>query len=420
VKVAGSTVALANNTPVFVDSSAKTVTLSLASAVVFGQSVTVSYTDPSSGDDKAAIQDAVGNDAISLTDQSVTNLSPEIPDTIAPVFASATVNANKLVLTYGEALDAANAPPASAFAVTVNAASALAPLAVAVDATAKTITLTLATVLSSADSVKVSYTDPTTGNDAKAIQDVAGNDAATLTNQSATNNTPAPSLASLPGLWQGKLDVLPASAALLPAEADGAVPVWLKVFDASGVAQRLVKARLIASNGTVTASGKSYAFSAGANSVTVSPITFNVSSATAKSSVGGTLVNAGATEVLNLTTYGTQYDTPANLADWVGSWSSVSGTGTVSWTLANAGIGTLSVIGSGSGTGIDDCSYTGQISSRAEQKALVNVSLTQTCNVSNVARLQGVATLAGDKLSANLTLVTSDDLSAALLTLRKP
>ena len=131
-------------------------------------------------------------------------------------------------------------------------------------------------------------------------------------------------------------------------------------------------------------------------------------------------MNAGTTEVLNLTTYGAQYDTPANLADWVGSWSSAAGTGTVNWTLANAGTGTLSVVGTGSGTGTDDCAYTGQISSRAEQMALVNVSLTQTCNVSNVAQLNGVATMAGDKLSANLTLVTSDELSAALLTLRKP
>ena len=38
-----------------------------------GQTVRVSYTDPTGGNDEAAIQDRVGNDAASLTDQPVTN-----------------------------------------------------------------------------------------------------------------------------------------------------------------------------------------------------------------------------------------------------------------------------------------------------------------------------------------------------------
>jgi hypothetical protein len=40
--------------------------------------------------------------------------------------------------------------------------------------------------------VTVGYTDPTVGDDASVIQDVAGNDAATLATQAVTNSTPAP------------------------------------------------------------------------------------------------------------------------------------------------------------------------------------------------------------------------------------
>ena len=51
--------------------SGHTVTLTLATAVTPGQAVTVSYTDPTAGDDAAAVQDEVGNDAESFTDKMV-------------------------------------------------------------------------------------------------------------------------------------------------------------------------------------------------------------------------------------------------------------------------------------------------------------------------------------------------------------
>ncbi|MCW8167484.1 hypothetical protein D8B22_22390, partial [Verminephrobacter aporrectodeae subsp. tuberculatae] len=38
----------------------------------------------------------------------------------------------------------------------------------------------------------VAYTDPTTGNDANAIQDTAGNDVASFAATSVVNNTPPP------------------------------------------------------------------------------------------------------------------------------------------------------------------------------------------------------------------------------------
>ncbi|MFW1749156.1 hypothetical protein ACG9XW_23660, partial [Acinetobacter guillouiae] len=63
------------------------------------------------------------------------------------------------------------------------------------------VVLTLATAVTAGQAVEVGYTDPTTGNDPNAIQDIAGNDAATLptttvTNDSAVLDTTAPSFVS--------------------------------------------------------------------------------------------------------------------------------------------------------------------------------------------------------------------------------
>jgi len=55
--------------------SGSTITLSLASIINSGRVVTLSYTDPTAGDDVSAIQDFVGNDAASLSSQNVTNNS---------------------------------------------------------------------------------------------------------------------------------------------------------------------------------------------------------------------------------------------------------------------------------------------------------------------------------------------------------
>jgi uncharacterized repeat protein (TIGR02059 family) len=184
---------------VAVDASARTVTLTLASAVGSTQAVTVAYNDPGRGNDVHAIQDATGNDAITLRATAVINSPPT--DTTAPQFASAAVNGTTLVMTYTEAnlLDAAHAPGTGAFAVAVGGAAD--PVnAVVVDANAKTVTLTLANPTFLGQAVTVAYTDPTTGNDANAIQDASGNDAASLGATPVTNHSPPASVIELAGL----------------------------------------------------------------------------------------------------------------------------------------------------------------------------------------------------------------------------
>jgi large repetitive protein len=172
---------------VAVNAAAKTVTLTLASPVANGQAVTIAYTDPTAGNDTNAIQDASGNDAVTLSATSVTN---NTPDTTAPVFVSAAVDGATLVMAYSDAntLDATNVPATSRFTVMAGGSS-VAVSSVAVDSSNKTVTLTLASAVLSGQAVTVAYTDPTAGNDANAIQDSAGNDAATLLATSVNNNT---------------------------------------------------------------------------------------------------------------------------------------------------------------------------------------------------------------------------------------
>jgi uncharacterized repeat protein (TIGR02059 family) len=171
-----------------VDAAAKTVTLTLASGVTNGQAVTVAYTDPTSGNDANAIQDASGHDAATLAAIAAANNTPVGADITPPVFSSASVTGTSLVMTYTDAsaLDATHIPAASAFAVTAAGAS-VSVTTVAVDAVAKTVTLTLGTAVAGGQAVTVAYTDPTSANDANAIQDTSGNDAATLAATPVTN-----------------------------------------------------------------------------------------------------------------------------------------------------------------------------------------------------------------------------------------
>mgnify|MGYP002682445368 CR=1 FL=1 len=70
--------------------------LTLAQPVGYGQTVAVSYSDPSGGNDLVAIQDKAGNDALGLSNQAVTNHTSN-----APVFLGATVHGSTLV-PYGD------------------------------------------------------------------------------------------------------------------------------------------------------------------------------------------------------------------------------------------------------------------------------------------------------------------------------
>jgi uncharacterized repeat protein (TIGR02059 family) len=178
--------AVASVTGVAVNAAAKTVVLSLDAPVQFGQTFTVTYADPTAGNDANAIQDAIGNDAASL---AATAVSKQVPDTSAPTFVSAAVNGTVLVLTYADnhQLDTAHPPAAGAFGVSVGGS----PVSITgLSMAAGSITLTLGQQVQAGEVASVSYTDPSVLDDAAAVQDPAGNDAASFANAIAANNSP--------------------------------------------------------------------------------------------------------------------------------------------------------------------------------------------------------------------------------------
>ena len=177
-----------------VNVNGKTVELGLGAAITTGQVITVAYTDPTAGvDDANAIQDRAGNDAASLS-EAVTNAST-VADTTAPSFVRAVLSSDggTIVLTYDEVLDAVNTPGTSDFAVTVDEESAALSSNSPVTVRGRTVALGLDSAVTADQDVSVTYTDPTDGvNDTYAIQDPAGNDAASLTDQTVTNASTVP------------------------------------------------------------------------------------------------------------------------------------------------------------------------------------------------------------------------------------
>ena len=171
--------------------SGKTVELGLGTAITTGQVVLVSYTDPTHGvDDTNAIQDRAGNDAIDVYRHDVTNAST-VADTRAPRFVRAAMSSDggTLTLTYDEVLHDTNRPSTGDFAVTVAGSAADVS---SVNVSGRAVLVGLVSAVTAGQDVKVTYTDPSTDNDANAIQDPAGNDAVTLTNQSVANTSTVP------------------------------------------------------------------------------------------------------------------------------------------------------------------------------------------------------------------------------------
>ena len=176
-----------------------TVTLTLASAVAFGETVTLAYTKPAAN----PLQDAAGNAVDTFTGQPVENNEP---DTTAPTVSSAEVNGTTLTITFNENLDTGSAPAGSAFTVTAtrtgSAARTLRGTGMAM-VSGMTATVTLASAAINGDTVTLAYTKPPTNP----LRDTAGNQVAAFTGRTVTNNTtytpPAGRIRNLADLGQG-------------------------------------------------------------------------------------------------------------------------------------------------------------------------------------------------------------------------
>ncbi len=132
------------------------------------------------------IKDTAGNAYAGISTYDFTTAAPA--DTTPPTFTSATTSADglKVILTYNEPLNATTAAK-TAFAVKVAGAAATVN---SVSVNGSTVELTLATAVAQGQAVTVGYTAPAanaaTSN--AAVQDTAGNDAATLTATTAVTN----------------------------------------------------------------------------------------------------------------------------------------------------------------------------------------------------------------------------------------
>ena len=163
--------------------SGKTVTLTLAGAVMSTDTVTVSYTQPTSGTDNA-LKDSVGKVA-SFTDQAVTNNT-------LPTLKRGDVNGTELLLTFSESLDAGSAPAGSAFAVLATSGGQVRTLngvgTAVISATRVTVTLSGA-ARHDDEFLVVRYTKPATSPlRASATKEVATFSESGFVN----NNTPSP------------------------------------------------------------------------------------------------------------------------------------------------------------------------------------------------------------------------------------
>ena len=120
-------------------------------------------------------------------------------DAIAPTFVEAFVDGATLTLRFSKTLDEDSSPAGGVFAVTVGGTTRTVN-AVGVDE--KLVTLTLASPVVPADTVKVGYNAPTTSP----IRDRAGFKAASFANKAVTNHTlPAVSIAAIdPAVYEGE------------------------------------------------------------------------------------------------------------------------------------------------------------------------------------------------------------------------
>ena len=99
-------------------------------------------------------------------------------------WAATATDGATIVLTFSEPLAAAGAAGAAAFTVSVDG---IAGTVNGVSVNGSELTLALAAAVTASDTVTVSYTDPTPGDDQAAVQDRAGNDAAGFIEQTVVN-----------------------------------------------------------------------------------------------------------------------------------------------------------------------------------------------------------------------------------------
>ena len=159
---------------VAVDGPNRKIGLLLSELAEANEVVTVSYKDPTTGDDKNALQDEAGNDVASFT-LTCTN---DTVDKTGPAFREARVDGTRLVVWFHDAnsLSTTNLPALST--ITVTSGGAVVEIDnLEVYQPDNALIVNLKKAIQPGVITTITYKDPTTSNDPNAIQDTLGNDA---------------------------------------------------------------------------------------------------------------------------------------------------------------------------------------------------------------------------------------------------
>ena len=211
---------------------------------------------------------------------------------------------------------------------------------------------------------------------------------------------PAQTTAALQGIWHSPVGANSTlSAVVLP---DG--KLWS--ITSSGGVTRLVKASLSEQTAGFGGSGKSYTL--GSNAATSSADAAVTASVVEKTSLTGELTVTGEQAEPFSLAYQSRYDTPAVLGDYAGVWQATLGPGVVNWTISSTGVI--------SGTRTTGCTYSGQLSLRTEQKAVLDAAVAENC-AGAVVQLGGVAVFNADKTRITLLMTTADETTGVAVNL---
>ena len=126
-------------------------------------------------------------------------------DGMRPTLSSGatSIDGTQVILTFSETLSQTTAP-ASAFTVSVANSSRTVDTATA---SGTEVTLTLDSAVAAGETVTVAYEDPTANDDANAVQDAAGNDAASFDAQAVTNNVTGTTTTAGTLIWERTMTV---------------------------------------------------------------------------------------------------------------------------------------------------------------------------------------------------------------------
>ncbi len=168
-----------------VDSSSAQLDLTLSSAVDRGSNITLSYSDIS-GDQKAnVIQDLAGNDLESFSNLSVENISIRSIDPLN--INTAEINGNEVVLAFNRELSSTT-PSKGTFRLRANNKD-IKVKSITLSPNDREAVLKIASPVAHGDNVTLSYTDAQGNQKNNVIEDIDGNDLATISNFTLINNT---------------------------------------------------------------------------------------------------------------------------------------------------------------------------------------------------------------------------------------